>query len=259
MSPGSLVPILWIVIPFYNEAATLEECVSRVVASQLPMSWSKGLVLVDDHSRDQTAGESGYAAALVERLRTQGHVIDLIRHEINCGKGAAVRTGFDRVLAKCAENDAVIIQDADLEYDPADYASLLEPIIAGNADAVFGTRWGEHFQPSGTWRRVHVLGNRMLTRFSNFMTGYRITDMECCYKVLTIPVLRLVQPMMTEDRFGVEPQLAAALARIKARLVERPVRYDPRGVESGKKIGGRDALRAIWVMLRERFQRGRRI
>jgi glycosyltransferase involved in cell wall biosynthesis len=244
---------LWIVIPFFNEAPTLEPCVERVIAAPLPEEWMRAIVLVDDHSRDQAAGEFGDATALTARLRQRGHAIELIRHEINRGKGAAVRTGFDRVLEQAEEYDLVIIQDADMEYDPADYSALLEPIIRGEADAVFGTRFGAHFRPSGIWRRVHAFGNRMLTGFSNLMTGYRVADMECCYKVMTIPVLRRIRPMLTEDRFGVEPQLAAALSRIKARLAQRPVKYDPREFESGKKIRPRDALRAVWVMARERF------
>jgi len=249
------VPVLWIVIPFYNEAPTLEPCVARVIAAALPAGWARAIVFVDDHSRDQQAGQFGDAGALAARLRARGQAVELLRHERNLGKGVAVRTGFDRVLEMSEEYDAVIIQDADMEYDPADYPALLEPIIAGEADAVFGTRWGEHFRPKGLWRRMHALGNRMLTRFSNLMTGYRVADMECCYKLMTIPALRRIRPMLSEDRFGVEPQMAAALARTGARLAQRPVRYDPREIESGKKIRLRDAFRALYVMARERIKR----
>jgi glycosyltransferase involved in cell wall biosynthesis len=251
------MPVLWIVIPFFNEAPTLEPCVERVILAPLSVGWMRALVLVDDHSRDQQAGQFGDAGALAARLRNAGHAVELLRHERNRGKGAALRTGFDRVLEMSEDNDAVIIQDADMEYDPADYPALLEPIIAGEADAVFGTRWGGHFRAEGAWRRMHALGNRLLTRFSNLMTGYHVADMECCYKVMTIPALRRIRPMLSEDGFGVEPQMAAALARIGARLAQRPVRYDPREIGSGKKIRSRDAFRALYVMMRERLRRHR--
>lgn len=249
------MPVLWIVIPFFNEAPTLEPCVERVLAAPLPAGWMRALVMVDDHSRDQQAGQFGDAAALAARLRNARHAVELLRHDTNRGKGAAVRTGFDRVLESAEEYDAVIIQDADMEYDPGDYDGLLDPLIAGEADAVFGTRFGAHFRPRGAWRRLHAGGNRLLTHFSNLMTGYQVADMECCYKVMTIPTLRRIRPMLTEDRFGVEPQLAAALARIQARLSQRPVRYDPREIESGKKIRVWDAFRAVYVMARERFRK----
>jgi glycosyltransferase involved in cell wall biosynthesis len=243
--------MLHVVIPFYNESCTLEACVDRVIRAPLPERWMKSLVLVDDRSSDDTGA---IAAAMVDRLRAARHAVELLRHDVNRGKGAALRTGFDRVLEVCEEYDAIIIQDADLEYDPSDYPSLLQPIIAKEAEAVFGTRFGAHFQPHGAWRRAHQFGNRVLTWFSNVMTGVRVSDMECCYKMFTVAALREVRPYLTEDRFGIEPQIAATLARLKMRLVERPVMYQPRAAAEGKKIRWTDGLRAFHVMIRERFR-----
>jgi len=246
------VPVLHVVIPFYNEGSTLAELVDRVVAAPLPEGWRRELVLVDDHSRAEECSGVRELMASLEDRRVDAR---FLRHERNRGKGAALRTGFDAVLERADDADLVIIQDADLEYDPRDYASLMAPILAGEADAVFGARWGEHFRTRGVWRKLHAFGNRTLTSLSNLMTGHRVSDMECCYKVFPVPVLRRLRPMMTEDRFGVEPQLAAAAGRLGLTLAERPVRYEPRAFESGKKIGWRDGVRAVWVMLRERFRR----
>lgn len=248
------MPRLHVVIPFFNEAPTLRACVDRVSEVALPDGWERSLILVDDHSHD---GTEAVALELIADLRERGVTARLARHEVNRGKGAALRTGFDLVLEHADETDLVIIQDADLEYDPADYAPLMGPINDGRADAVFGNRWGDQYHPRGLWYKLHSLGNRALTRASNILTGYRIHDMECCYKLFTIPVLRRLRPMLSEDRFGVEPQMAAGLARIRARLIEHPVRYDPRQAGAGKKIGWTDGLRAFYVILRERFRRPR--
>ncbi|MCA9284221.1 MAG: glycosyltransferase family 2 protein, partial [Phycisphaerales bacterium] len=234
------MPTLHVVIPFYNEQTTLEPCLVRVLETTLPAGWSRRVVLVDDHSE---AGPAEAARRLCRDLADRGAPLQLLRHEVNRGKGAAVRTGFDAVLADSdrdtsdedASTGAVIIQDADLEYDPDDYACLLQPLIDGTADAVFGTRWGAHRRVAGWRRLLHMLGNRFLTRISNALTGLDLQDMECCYKVMPVPVLRRVRPSLTEDRFGVEPQLAAVLARQRWRVAEVPVRYDPRRFADGKK------------------------
>jgi glycosyltransferase involved in cell wall biosynthesis len=248
------VPTLHVVIPFYNEAATIDPCVRRVLAADLPAGqWTRALILVDDASRhqDRLALES-----LAGRLRADGHQACLCRHEANRGKGAALQTGFDTLLAADPPGeDLVIIQDADLEYDPADYPHLMEPLLADAADAVIGTRWGTHRRITGVSRRVHAWGNGLLTRLSNLMTGYGLSDMECCYKLMTVGLLRRLRPWLSERRYGVEPQIVAALARLGARVAQVPVSYDPRSAAEGKKIGWVDGVRAVQVIAWERFRR----
>lgn len=239
--------LLHVVIPFYNEPATLEECVRRVRAALLPAGWSKRIVIVDDASA--SAGRS--AAAAIDRSSPD---VVLHRHGRNRGKGAAVRTGFAAVLESAADDDLVIIQDADLEYDPSDFARLMGPVIEGRADATIGSRWGVHRASAGFKRRVHELGNRVLTAMSNVMTGYDLADMECCYKLMPVALLRRVAPRLTEDRFGIEPQLVAALASLGARVEQVPVSYDPRGLAAGKKIRWTDGVRAVYVIARERVR-----
>jgi glycosyltransferase involved in cell wall biosynthesis len=250
------VGTLHVVIPVYNERGTLEPCIRRVLAAPLPQGWSIDITLIDDHSSD-----SHYPAveATVDQLGREGVPLRFLRHEVNRGKGAALQTGFDEVLAgrsaRCAsEDDLVIIQDADLEYDPNDYASLMAPIIEGKADAVLGTRWGDHYQYKSLKHRVHAMGNGALTLLSNMMTGYRVSDMECCYKIFPVALLRRLRPMLSEPRFGIEPQIVAGLSRLRARVVEVPIRYDPRGMAAGKKIGWKDGVRALVVIARERFR-----
>jgi len=247
------VPILFCVIPVFNEPGTLERCVERVLAATLPSAWSLSAIMIDDASEEETRAA---AARLVEAQRGRPGRIELLTHLVNRGKGAALRTGFRRVLERsCDDADAVIIQDADLEYDPGDYTALLEALPPGGAGAVFGNRWAGAGEATLV-RRLHRGANRFLTRLSNLLTGFRIGDMECCYKLLPLPLLRRILPQLTEDRFGVEPQLTAALAREGAEVIEVPVRYAPRGFDAGKKIGMRDGVRAVWVIVRERFRRG---
>lgn len=232
-------------MPVFNEAATLAACVERVRGARLPPHWTRRIRFVDDASTDESP-------RLLERLREEGTVL---RHERNRGKGAAIRTGFGAVLddPRTNEADAVLIQDADLEYDPADYARLLEPIASHRARVVYGTRFGGHYRRGGPGVRIHALGNRAITALSNLCTGYRLHDMECCYKVLAAPVLDAMFPMLTEERFGIEPQITAALARIGEPIVEAPVSYEPRSVGEGKKIKWSDGVAAVRVILRERF------
>ena len=243
---------LHIVIPVFNERGTLAELVQRVLQTTLPDGWDRLITLVDDCS-----SPSHFPAVqeLVNRLHAERKPLRFLRHEVNKGKGAALQTGFDAILASSApSDDLVIIQDADLEYDPGDYASLMEPIIRGEADAVIGTRWGEHYQYKSLKHRVHAMGNGALTMLSNMMTGFRVSDMECCYKLMPVKMLRELRPMLSEQRFGIEPQIIAGLARLKKRVVQRPVKYDPRGLAAGKKIGWRDGVRALVVIARERFR-----
>ncbi|UCD76522.1 MAG: glycosyltransferase family 2 protein [Phycisphaerales bacterium] len=246
------MPHLHIVIPVYNERQTLSPCVQRVIESPLPPGWNRRILLIDDHS-----DESHYhaVASLAESIQQAGQDLTLHRHEVNMGKGAALQSGFDIILkGDPPDDDLTIIQDADLEYDPSDYPALMTPIIEGRADAVVGTRWGEHRSYPGLKAKTHAWGNSVLTRLSNLMTGYRVSDMECCYKVLPVRVLKRLRPMLTEKRFGIEPQIVASLSRLKARVVEVPISYEPRGLAAGKKIGWADGMRAIYVISRERFR-----
>lgn len=253
------MPTLHVVIPVYNEPGTLEPCLQRVTSAPLPDGWRLHIVLVDDCSDE---AHSPAVHNLAKRLQCDGVLLTFLQHSINRGKGAALQTGFDDILASTKaqpltaahDDDLAIIQDADLEYDPRDYMSLMQPLIARQADAVVGTRWGEHYRYKSIKHRIHALGNALLTLFSNFMTGYRVGDMECCYKMMHVSLLRRLRPLLSEQRFGIEPQIVAGLSKLKARVVEAPVRYDPRGPSAGKKIGWKDGVRAMYVITRERFR-----
>lgn len=261
------MPTLHVVVPCYNEERTLAPCVRRVLAAPLPSGWCVAVVVVDDHSNEATrvlsealaaGGDGGPAGARAGDAR-----VHLLRHQVNRGKGASIRTGFAAILDRVAQDprrrrDVVVIQDADLEYDPSDFAALLAPLLDGKADAVFGNRWGARWfaDPARRTlrRRVHRAGNGVLTVASNLLTGLSVHDMECCYKLIPVELLSRVVPHLTEDRFGIEPQLAAVLGRLGARVVEVEVAYSPRSFGEGKKIGVRDAFRALWVMARERMK-----
>ena len=218
------------VMPAYNEEATIEHSVRRVRAVALRIE----VVAVNDASRDRT-GE------ILDRLHAEG-VIDRVVHQPhNMGKGAAVRAGI-----QAASGHVIVIQDADLEYDPAEFRSLLEPIRLDRADAVYGSR----FQ-SGP-RRVlyfwHSVGNRFLTLLSNMLTDLNLSDMETCYKMVRADLLKSLP--LTADRFGIEPELTARLAAAGARIWEIPISYSGRTYGEGKKIGWRDGVAAIWHILR---------
>jgi glycosyltransferase involved in cell wall biosynthesis len=193
---------------------------------------------VDDASTDGTR-------ELLESWRDQPD-LKILFHEQNQGKGAALKTGFEQ-----ATGDAVIVQDADLEYDPAEFRYLLQPIVQDEADAVFGSRFAGHSQ------RVlyfwHYVGNRVLTTLSNCFTNLNLTDMETCYKVFTRDTIRKVAPTLREKRFGFEPEITAKVASLPGvRIYERPVSYNGRTYAEGKKITWRDGFRALWCILRYR-------
>ena len=223
---------LSIVIPVYNEKDTLHQILARVEA----VDYDKEIILVDDFSTDGTRpivetyqGREGYRVAL---------------HPHNRGKGAALRTGFAE-----ATGDVVIIQDADLEYDPKDYGKLLEPILDGRADVVYGSRFlGGPHRVLFFW---HYLGNMALTTFSNMMTNLNLTDMETCYKVFNRKVLDSLK--LKCDRFGFEPEFTAKVARGKFKIYEVPISYSGRDYSEGKKIGWKDGVAAIWFILKFRF------
>jgi len=244
------VPTLFVVIPVFEEPHTLEPCVRRAVAAGLPAGWTRRLLLVDDASSPATAA---VANGLSREFGGDG-TLQLLRHTTNRGKGAALRTGFDHALATAGDADVVLTQDGDLEYDPADWAGLLAALSAAPMSAVIGDRWARarHGSP---WRIVHALVNRALTGLSNLLTGLRVHDMECGFKLFRVPLLRSIRPWLSENRFGVEPQMVAALARVDAQVSQAPVTYDPRDRSRGKKIGPVDGFRAVWVILRERLRR----
>jgi len=232
---------LSIVIPVYNEETTLCSLLDRVVQASLPPAIEElQVVIVDDRSTDNTWEKMQRYEPPAERSRPKV-AVDLLRHEQNRGKGAALRTGFER-----ADGDIVLIQDADLEYDPGDYPVLLEPILAGHADVVYGSRFlGGPHRVLFFW---HSVGNTMLTLMSNMFTDLNLTDMETCYKVFTRNTL--CQLKLVSDRFGIEPELTAKLARAGARIYEVPISYHGRTYAEGKKIGWKDGVSAIWSILR---------
>lgn len=225
-----------VVIPVYNERDTIADLVAKVMA--VDVGHPKELVLVDDCSKDGTRD-------VLRALQTQHPEWRVVFHDVNRGKGAALRTGF-----AAATGDIVIIQDADLEYDPGEYPQLLGPILNGHADVVFGSR----FLGGGPHRVVyfwHYVGNRFLTTLSNMMTNLNLTDMEVCYKVFTRPVLEKLT--LTEDRFGFEVEFTARVARAGWRIYEVPISYYGRSYNEGKKITWKDGFRALWCIVKFRF------
>jgi glycosyltransferase involved in cell wall biosynthesis len=224
-------PLLTVVMPVYNELATVEEVVRRVVALPLRVQ----LVVVDDCSTDGT-GE------LLTRLRDEMG-FTLVRQPKNQGKGAALRTGFAHV-----SGDLVVIQDADLEYSPEELPGLIQLICEGRADVVYGSRFlGRH----RVFLFTHYLGNRLLTTLTNVLYNTMLTDMETCYKVMRAEVLRSMT--LHSNGFGIEPELTAKIFKRHLRVYEVPISYDGRGYDEGKKIGWRDGVVAVWVLLKYRF------
>ena len=225
---------LGVVMPVYNEEKTIHLIVRRVLARPEVGE----LVMVNDCSQDGTW-------QCMQELAKSDPRVRIFTHEVNQGKGAALRTGFEKVNAAI-----VIIQDADLEYDPDEYPNLLVPILIGRADVVFGSR----FLGSGMHRVLyfwHYLGNKFLTLLSNMFTNLNLTDMETCYKVFRRDILR--QITIQENRFGFEPEITAKVAKLRVPIYEVSISYYGRTYEDGKKIGWRDGVRAIWCIVKYRF------
>jgi glycosyltransferase involved in cell wall biosynthesis len=224
-------PLLSVVMPAYNERETIEEIIRRVLAVPVRLE----LIVVDDASTDGTRD------ILQELARTLP--ITVLSQPQNRGKGAALRAGFAAV-----RGDIVVIQDADLEYSPEEYPSLIELICAGRADVVYGSRFiGRH----RAFLFTHYLGNRVLTGMTNVLYNTMLTDMETCFKAMRVDVLRSMT--LRSDRFGIEPELTAKIFKRGYRVYEVPITYDGRGYEEGKKITWKDGVVAVWTLLKYRF------
>ena len=220
---------LSVIIPCYNEQGTIASLIAMVQASP----WVQEIIVVDDGSQDKSR-------EILEAISDPQ--VRVIMHTVNQGKGAALRTGFSH-----ATSDFVIVQDADLEYDPSEYPLVLEPLLDNRADVVFGSRF-----LSGRPHRVlyfwHSLGNRFLTLMSNMFTDLNLTDMETCYKCFRREVIQAID--IEEDRFGFEPEITAKLAKLRLRIYEVGISYSGRTYDEGKKIGWRDGVRAIYCIVR---------
>ncbi|MFZ2054494.1 MAG: glycosyltransferase family 2 protein [Candidatus Aminicenantales bacterium] len=224
---------LSVIVPVYNERQTIGEIIRRVQAVDLGRE--KEIIVVDDGSTDGTR-------EALQSLDLPG--LRIVLHEKNKGKGAALRTGFDR-----AEGDIILIQDADLEYDPREYPELLVPILDGRADVVYGSRFlGGPHRVLYFW---HYVGNRFLTTFSNMLSNLNLTDMETCYKVFRRDILKKIN--LKSPRFGFEPEITVKLAKLRCRIYEVPISYSGRDYAEGKKIGWKDGLAALFHLIRFRF------
>jgi glycosyltransferase involved in cell wall biosynthesis len=229
--------ILSLIIPCYNEEQTIAMCIEKVCAITQGQNFDLELVIVNDASTDNSL-------RVLQDLAEKYPRIKILNHEINQGKGAALRTGFLR-----AAGDFIGIQDADDEYDPRDYITLLQPLLDGKADVVYGSRY---LRPDT--RRVlyfwHTAINRFLTKFSNMFTNLDLTDMETCYKLFPKEIVRKIALTLKEDRFGFEPEITAKVAQSRCLVYECAISYNPRSYAAGKKIGWQDGVRALVCIMR---------
>jgi glycosyltransferase involved in cell wall biosynthesis len=225
---------LTVIIPVYNEITTIEAVLLRV--ESVPLHLDREIILVDDFSTD------GTREALQRLKEERGENLRCLFHERNRGKGAAIRSGFE-----IATGDILLIQDADLEYDPVEYPKLLAPILAGKADVVYGSRFVGS-QPHRVLLFWHSVGNRLLTLLSNMLTNLNLTDMETCYKVFRKEIVSALS--LRENRFGFEPEITAKISRLNCRIYEVGISYSGRTYAEGKKINWKDGLWAIWCILK---------
>jgi hypothetical protein len=228
--------VLSVLMPVFNERRTLETITARVLAAEIPIALE--LVIMDDGSNDGSSEIADRIAARDARVR--------VIHQTNKGKGAALRSAIRE-----ARGDYAVFQDADLEYDPDDFSALLEPLLQGRADAVYGSRFtkrGNRFHSP-----LQIVANRLLTATSNVLFGLALTDMETCYKMIRLPLLAALR--LESDGFDIEPEITARLAQAGARIVEVPINYNGRTFSDGKKIGGRDGIAAVARIASLRFRR----
>jgi glycosyltransferase involved in cell wall biosynthesis len=228
--------VLSVIIPVFNEVTTIDEILNRVAAVPLAIE----MIVVDDFSKDGTREMLASLAGRYDNLK-------VVCHGNNRGKGCAIRTGLEHVTG-----DMVIIQDADLEYNPAEYLKLVKPIVEGRADVVYGSRFagGEEHRVLYFW---HYLGNRFLTLLSNMFTNLNLTDMETCYKVFRADIIKGIR--LEQDRFGFEPEITAKVARAGCRIFEVGISYSGRTYTEGKKIGWKDGVQAVWCIIKYRVKK----
>jgi glycosyltransferase involved in cell wall biosynthesis len=233
--PAALSELITIIVPVYNEARTVRQVIDRLL--QIPLPAAREIIVVNDGSTDGTK-------EVLDAIPRVDGVLSIVHATANGGKGSAVRTGLSH-----ARGTVVAIQDADLELDPVQLGALVQPILDGQAEVVYGSRFLAG-RPPGPW--ISIAANRGLTSLTNVLFGSRLTDMETCYKIMAGSVARSLQ--LESNRFDIEPEITAKLLRQGRRIVERPVTFDPRNRASGKKIGWRDGLHAIAVLLKHRFR-----
>lgn len=235
--------IISIIIPVYNEEETIGEIVSKVNEIDLPGKLIKEIIIVDDASTDDSIIKSQNLKLRIKNLK-------IISHIINKGKGAAIRTGL-----KNSTGDIILIQDADLEYDPNDYPRLIEPILSGRAKVVYGTRLKNYpvriFGKKHTPFLTHYLGNKFLSLATRMFYSSKITDMETCYKVFSKEVIKNIN--IKSNRFEFEPEITAKILKAGYKIYEVPIKVKPRGYDEGKKITWRDGFLAIWTLIKYRF------
>jgi glycosyltransferase involved in cell wall biosynthesis len=224
-----------IIVPVYNEAKTVRQVIERLLDMPLPVR--REIIVVNDGSTDDTM-------RVLDGMTPVPGVLSISHAQANAGKGSAIRTGLSQ-----ASGTIIAIQDADLELDPMQLADLVQPILDGDADVVYGSRFLTG-RPAGPW--LSIAANRLLTALTNVLFRGRLTDMETCYKIMRTPLARGLE--LESNRFDIEPEITAKLLRQRRRIVERPVRFDPRNRAAGKKIGWRDGLRAVAVLLKYRFR-----